>query len=122
MLLLLDSMTTSHHVKSVGICPRPVNAPLSPNAFCATSRHPPATLPSGSASRAIAARAEPATVDARAIVALVEHSVLAQLREEPLARGAARVEVAAGALDLERLGAFSARRFDTEARRSSGYY
>ena len=48
---------------------------------------------------ALAARAEPATVDARTIVALVEHSVLAQLRDEPLARGAARVEVAAGALD-----------------------
>ncbi len=48
---------------------------------------------------ALAARAEPATVDARAIVALVEHSVLAQLRDEPLARDAARVEVEAGALD-----------------------
>ena len=48
---------------------------------------------------ALAARAEPDTVDARAIVALVEHSVLAQLRDEPLARGAARVEVVAGALD-----------------------
>ena len=48
---------------------------------------------------ALPARAEPATVDARAIVALVEHSVLAQLRDEPLARGAARVEVEAGALD-----------------------
>jgi len=47
----------------------------------------------------LAARAEPATVDARAIESLVEHSVLAQLREEPLARGAARVEVEAGALD-----------------------
>jgi len=47
----------------------------------------------------LAARAEPATVDARAIAALVEHSVLAQLRDAPLARGAARVEVAAGALD-----------------------
>lgn len=48
---------------------------------------------------ALPARAEPATVDARAIVALVEHSVLAQLRDEPLTRGAARVEVEAGALD-----------------------
>ena len=47
----------------------------------------------------LVARAEPATVDARAIVALVEHSVLAQLRDEPLARGAARLEVVAGALD-----------------------
>jgi len=48
---------------------------------------------------ALVARAEPATVNARTIEALVEHSVLAQLRDEPLARGAARVEVAAGALD-----------------------
>ena len=48
---------------------------------------------------ALVARAEPATVNARTIVALVEHSVLAQLRDEPLARGAARVEVVAGALD-----------------------
>lgn len=40
-----------------------------------------------------------ATVDARAIVALVEHAVLAQLAGAPFARDAARVEVVAGALD-----------------------